>query len=296
MFTAIKCNTATAMALLGGKKCDIGKMMGFALWEEGTIINPAFGKSNLDTIIQEGRFIGAIMPDTSENNDTDQTFSETILKVRTQQDPGRKGFAFNFKQPPCYHNELMKLNGSTNWQITPILDNGAIYGWMDNDGNIRPFDAKIFVGLYKLPIMGVEDSGTRVEVDLMPKGLKNWQNKGFAAENSEIDFTEVNPVAGINITLPILTAGQTTTSVKVSNICSDASIKGLTDPASWKIERNGVLENVTAVSVTAEGYTFTHAAYKAGDKIRFVTDKNGMKVIALDTNYYSGESMIKTVA
>lgn len=298
MFTTIKCNQAEAQALLGGLMCNIGKMVGVALWRKGTIFTDNFGKSDLDALVLKNEFIGALMADGIENNDTDATYKESLMKVRSQTDPGRKGFVLTYEKPPCFHNEINKLNGSENWDVTPILDDGSIFAYRGADGKIRGFAAKIFVGLYKLPILGVDESGTRVEIDLLPKSLVNWQSSGVALANTEIDFMEVQPIAGLNITAPILTANQTTTSVKVTNLCSDAVVMGLTDATSWKLERNGVLEAVTAVSFnpnTSE-YTFTHAALQAGDSVVFLTNKNGQNVYALDTNYYSGNSRAKTVA
>lgn len=298
MFTTYKCTTAAAMALLGGLLCDVPKMVGIALWNPGTTFPDSFGKTELDTKIQAGEFIGAIMADGIENNDTDATYSESLFKIRSQTDQGRKGWNLTFEKPPCFHNELMKLNNTENWHFTPILEDGSIFAYQSPDGTRKPFPAKIFVGLYKLPILGQEEKGTVVGIDLLPKGLTQWQNNGIVLTNTEIDFTEVNPVAGLAITVPVLTAAETTTTIVVTNLCSDAPIAGLTTAANWKIERNGVLESPSAVSYNAEtkSYTLTHTAWVASDKVRFLTSENGQPIVAVDTNYYSGTSLTETVA
>ena len=298
MFTTYKCTSVAAMALLGGLFCEVPKMVGVAFWKPGTTFADNFGKTDLDTLTQNGGFIGSVMPDGIENNDTEGTYAESLMKIRSQTDLGRKGWNLNFEKSPCYHNELNKFNNSEAWHFTPILEDGSIFAYQSADGTKKPFPVKMFVGLYRLPIMGVEEKGTVVGVDLLPKALNNWQNNGIVLTNSEIDFTEVNPVAGLNIEVPILTAGATTTVLKVSNKCSDAAISGLTTPSNWKVEVNGVLASPTAVSYNAanQSYSLTHPALVAADKVRFLLSENGQNVVAVDTNYYSGTSLTKTVA
>lgn len=298
MFTTFKCDNAASMALLGGLQCEIPKMVGVAFWKPGTIFSDSFGKAELDTLTQESGFIGGVMADGIENNDAEATYSESIMKIRSQTDAGRKGWNLTFEKTPCFHNELNKLNNTENWHFTPILEDGSLFAYEGNDGVRKPFAAKLFVGMYRLPIMGVEEKGTMLGVDLLPKALWQWQNNGVVLTNSEIDFTEVNPVAGVSITAPALVAAAVTTAVKVSNLCSDAAIGGLTTVDMWKMERDGVLESVTAVSYNADTkeYTLTHAALVAGDKVRFLLSENGNNIVAIDTNYYSGTSAIKTVA
>lgn len=298
MFTTFKCDSAASVALLGGLHCDIPKMVGVALWKPGTIFTEAFDKDALDVIIQDGGFIGSIMAESIENNDTEATYSESIMKIRSQTDLGRKGWNLAFEKTPCFHNELNKLNNSENWHFTPVLEDGSIFAYRAKDGTDRPFAVKTFVGLYMLAIMGVEEKGSILGIDLLPKALNNWQNNGIVLTNDEIDFTEVNPIAGVTIVTPILVAAAVTTIVTVSNLCSDASIGGLVTADMWKLERDGVLEAVTAVSynATTKEYTLTHAALVAGQKVRFLLSENGNDIIAVDTNYYSGTSTVKTVA
>lgn len=298
MFTTFKCDNAASLALLGGLQCEIPKMVGVAFWKPGTTFTDAFGKTQLDTLIQSGGFIGGVMADSIENNDAEATYAESIMKIRSQTDAGRKGWNLTFEKTPCFHNELNKLNNTENWHFTPILEDGSLFAYEGNDGVRKPFAAKMFVGMYRLPIMGVEEKGTVLGVDLLPKALYQWQNNGIVLTNSEIDFTEVNPVAGVTITVPALVADAVTTKVKVANLCSDAAITGLTTVGMWKMERNSTLEAITAISYDADKkeYTLTHAALVAADKVRFLLAENGNSIVAIDTNYYSGTSAIKTVA
>ena len=72
---------------------------------------------------------------------------------------------------------------------------------------------------------------------------------------------------------------------------------GLTNANSWKMNRNGVLQTISAVSFNSgtQKYILTHTALVANDKVSFLTSENGINVVALDTNYYSGVSDTKTV-
>lgn len=297
MFIENKCDQKEALALLGGLFCNIGKMVGVAFWSKNTEFTSNFGKTDLDTIIQNSGFIGGLFPDAIENNDTDATYKESIMKIRSQVDLGRKGFNLTFEKSPCFHNELNKLNNSEDYGFTPIMDDGSLFAYKTSTGTRKPFPAKLFVGTFKLPIQGVEDKGTIMGVDLLPKALDNWQNNGVIISNDEIDFREVNPVAGLNIVVPILTAGATTTSIKVTNLCSSAPVLGLTEASNWKVRTNGVMSSPSAISYDAntQEYKLTHAALVANDKVAFVTSKNGRNIYIVDTNYYSGASMEKTV-
>jgi len=109
MFTQFNCSKNNAVAFLGGLQCEIPKMVGVALWKAGTTFPADFGKTELDELIQEGGFIGSVMGDGIENNNTDPTYSESIMKVRRETDGGRKGFTVTFDFP---HS-----NGSQSYNI-----------------------------------------------------------------------------------------------------------------------------------------------------------------------------------
>ena len=85
--------------------------------------------------------------------------------------------------------------------------------------------------------------------------------------------------------------------MKVTEAFSNANVTGLTDAAKWKIEEDGVIGNITNVAydASAQEYTLTHSALATGKKVRFITSDNGLRVISLDTNYYTGESETKSV-
>ena len=141
-------------------------------------------------------------------------------------------------------------------------------------------------------------AGPSLEVEIQRTGMTYWQNSSGVYESEEFEFNEISPVAGLNITFGVLTAGATTTVVSVTNLCSDSVVTGLTTATAWKMNRNGALETVSAVSfdTVTQKYTLTHTALVANDKVSFLTSENGINVVAVDTNYYSGVSDTKTVA
>lgn len=300
MFTTYKCSNKDAVAFLGGANCNIPRMTGFALWAKGTTFPTAFGKTDLDNLIKAESFIGSIMADGIENNDAEATYSESLMKIRSQTDRGRKGWNFTFRKSPCFHSELNKLNNSENWAFTPILEDGSIMVYRGKDGVLRPFPVKIFVGMYMLPIMGVEESGTVVGIDLMPNALNNMQENGVVLENSEIDFSEIEPVAALNIEIVYaLTSASTSIQVKANGKCSDVSVLGLTNAQYWKLVEvtDDKVTNITAVSYNAANkvYTLTFTADIAENKVYQVKlSENGSDVVIVGNNAYAGESALIT--
>ena len=142
-----------------------------------------------------------------------------------------------------------------------------------------------------------ELAGPSLEVEIQRTGMTYWQNSSGVYESDEFGFNELSPVAGLNITFGVLTIGATDTVVSVTNLCSDSVVTGLTNATAWKMNRNGVLEPISAVSFNpvTQKYTLTHAALIDDDKVSFLTSKNGINVVAVDTNYYSGVSDTKIV-
>ena len=116
-------------------------------------------------------------------------------------------------------------------------------------------------------------------------------------ESDEFSFNEINPIIKLAVSTGVLTNTATTTKVKVTEAFSNANVVGLTDAAKWKIEEDGVIGNITNVAydASAQEYTLTHSALATGKKVRFITSDNGLRVISLDTNYYTGESELKAV-
>lgn len=303
MFTSLKCSNKDAVAFLGGASCNIPRMIGFALWAKGTTFAANFGKTDLDNLIKGGSFIGSVMADAIENNDTEATFSESLMKIREETDRGRKGWNFTFKKSPCFHSELNKLNNSENWAFTPVLEDGSIMVYQGKDGLFRPFAAKVFVGMYRLPIMGVEESGTIVGIDLMPKALHNMQESAVVLENTNIDFAEIEPVAAVSIdVLTPLVADMTSIQVKVSGKCSDISVLGLTTAANWKVYDVGGDTEFTPTSVSYNAanqvYTLTIAntVIDANEDYEIKLSSNGSDVIIVGTSAYAGKSALLTAS
>lgn len=297
MLIANYCPTTEMMPLLGGKFCGTKRMSGFFLFERGVSFAPSFTKEDLDELVQQGKAVGFISPDSLADNNADATFSETNTLVRNQTKSGRKGWTFSFYKSNCFQNELNKLNNSENWAIAPVLEDGSIVLWKSKNGNFFPFNAKTFVSIYNQPILGGEDAGSTIEIDLVGS-LDQWQNNGQTVAATDFEWNEVNPVAGLNIEVPVLVASATTTVVTIKNLCSSATVSGLTTPAKWKMYRNGVSESVSAVAenVANQTYTFTHAALVAADKIYFSTEEDGLPIYVLDSAYYTGQSATQIVA
>ena len=201
-----------------------------------------------------------------------------------------------FDKGSCFQNELNKLDNSSDWEFIPVFEDGKALFAVKKDGKLIGFDAKLFTGTRKLKLTD-EMAGPSLEVEIQRTGMTYWQNSSGVYESDEFGFNELSPVAGLNITFGVLTAGATTTVVTVKNLCSDSAVIGLFNPDSWKMKRNGVLEAISAVSFDSvtQKYTLTHNRLVANDKVSFLTSEDGINVVALDTNYYSGVSDTKTV-
>ena len=124
-----------------------------------------------------------------------------------------------------------------------------------------------------------------------------WQNSSGVYESDEFGFNEISPVAGLNITFGVLMAGAMITEVTVTNLCSDSVVTGLANLNYWKMNRNGAFGIISVVSFNpyTQKYTLTHPALVANDKVSFITSENGINVVAVDINYYSGVSDTKIV-
>lgn len=293
-----KCNSAVSIARLGGLFCAEKSIVGFILKRKGFSINPlTFTKTVLDGLIQEDKILGMIPYFSVEDSDEDASFQTSGTGDKTKTREGTKGFKFMFDKGACFQNELQKLDNSSNYEFIPVLEDGSAQFAIKKDGTLIGFDARLFTGLRKLRLND-EMAGATLEIQIQRTGMTYWQNSADVFEADDFAWNEIAPVAGLNIVTPVLVAAATSTAVSVTNLCSDAPVVGLTDATNWKMSRNGVLEAVSAVSydpVTLK-YTLTHAALVATNKISFVTNKDGQGVYVIDTNYYSGSSMVKTVA
>ena len=292
------CNVSLMTPKLGGLFCDEKAVVGFLLKRRGFEIDPAtFNKTALDTLVQEEKLIGSISFFNAEDNDEEASYSTSITGERTKIRDGIKRYRFMFDKGSCFQNELNKLDNSSDWEFIPVFEDGKALFAVKKDGKLIGFDAKLFTGTRKLKLTD-EMAGPSLEVEIQRTGMTYWQNSSGVYESEEFEFNEISPVAGLNITFGVLTAGATTTVVSVTNLCSDSVVTGLATANNWKMSRNGKLETVSAVSfdTVTQKYTLTHTALVANDKVSFLTSENGINVVAVDTNYYSGVSDTKTVA
>lgn len=291
------CNVSLMTPKLGGLFCDEKAVVGFLLKRRGFEINPAtFNKAALDTLVQEEKLIGSISFFNAEDNDEEASYSTSITGERTKIRDGIKRYRFMFDKGSCFQNELNKLDNSSDWEFIPVFEDGKALFAVKKDGKLIGFDAKLFTGTRKLKLTD-EMAGPSLEVEIQRTGMTYWQNSSGVYESDEFGFNEISPVMGLNITFGDLIIGATTTVVTVTNLCSGSVVTGLTNVNYWKMNRNRVLEPVSAVSFNSvtQKYTLTHNTLYDGDNVSFLTSENGINVVAVDTNYYSGVSDTKIV-
>lgn len=291
------CNVSLMTPKLGGLFCDEKAVVGFLLKRRGFEINPAtFNKTALDTLVKEEKLIGSISFFNAEDNDEEASYSTSITGERTKIRDGIKRYRFMFDKGSCFQNELNKLDNSSEWEFIPVFEDGKALFAVKKDGKLIGFDAKLFTGTRKLKLTD-EMAGPSLEVEIQRTGMTYWQNSSGVYESDEFGFNEISPVAGLNITFGVLTAGANQTVVSVTNLCSDSVVTGLANLNYWKMMRNGAFGIISAVSFdpVTQKYLFSHPALAAGDKVSFLTSENGINVVAVDTNYYSGVSDTKTV-
>lgn len=291
------CGSAEMIARLGGAFCGEKLVTGFALLDRRVEIDPAtFNKTALDKIIQEDKFIGKISFFNVEDNDQEADYNTSVRKERSRSIPGTKGYRFTFDKGSSFQNELAKLDNSDNYSFVPIFEDGSALFAIKANGKLMGFACKLFVGVKKLKTTS-EVSGSTLEVDILPDAMIYWQKSENVFESDEFSFNEINPIIKLAVSTGVLTNTATTTKVKITEAFSNANVTGLTDAGKWKIEEDGVIGNITNVAydASAQEYTLTHSALATGKKVRFITSDNGLRVISLDTNYYTGESELKSV-
>jgi len=291
------CGSAEMIARLGGAFCGEKLVTGFALLDRRVEIDPAtFNKTALDKIIQEDKFIGKISFFNVEDNDQEADYNTSVRKERSRSIPGTKGYRFTFDKGSSFQNELAKLDNSDNYSFVPIFEDGSALFAIKANGKLMGFACKLFVGVKKLKTTS-EVSGSTLEVDILPDAMIYWQKSENVFESDEFSFNEINPIIKLAVSTGVLTNTATTTKVKVTEAFSNANVTGLTDASKWKIEEDGVIGNITNVAydASAQEYTLTPSALATGKKVRFITSDNGLRVISLDTNYYTGESELKSV-
>ena len=291
------CGSAEMIARLGGAFCGEKLVTGFALLDRRVEIDPVtFNKTALDKIIQEDKFIGKISFFNVEDNDQEADYNTSVRKERSRSIPGTKGYRFTFDKGSSFQNELAKLDNSDNYSFVPIFEDGSALFAIKANGKLMGFACKLFVGVKKLKTTS-EVSGSTLEVDILPDAMIYWQKSENVFESDEFSFNEINPIIKLAVSTGVLTNTATTTKVKVTEAFSNANVTGLTDAAKWKMEEDGVSGNIknVAYDASAQEYTLTHSALATGKKVRFITSDNGLRVISLDTNYYTGESELKAV-
>lgn len=297
MLKQIYCGSAEMIARLGGATCGEKLVTGFALLHRSVEIDPAtFNKKALDTLIQDDKFIGKISYFNVEDNDQEADYNTSVRKERSRSMAGTKGFRFTFDKGSAFQNELQKLDNSELYSFIPIFEDGSALFAIKSNGKLMGFACKLFVGTKKLKTTA-EVSGSTLEVDILPDAMTYWQSSENVFESDEFSFNEINPVTKIIIETAPLTNTATTTKVKATELFSGVHVLGLTDKANWKIETDGEISNISNVAYDSakNEYTLTHAALSTGKKVRFIMSNEGKRVIMLDTNYYTGESEIKTV-
>lgn len=291
MLNLVRCNTSEARARLGGLYCDDDQVVGVIFHQRGITFNPAtFTKTALDGLIQQDKIIGTVDFFNAEDNDEAPAFSTSSTGQRVKNTDGVKRFKFMFMKGSCFQNELHKLDKSEDYAMLLVLSDGSIRGAQLKDGTFKGYDCAIFTDVNKAKLTA-DGGGSTLEVDLTRNAMPYWQGASAVYSSDEVDFRELKPIAGLNIeyvTAPVNAA--TTTKVKISNLCSDAVVSGLTTTANWKLERDGVKEAVSGVAEVNGEYTFTHTALATGEKVRFVINSSGYDVYVLDTNYYAGAS------
>lgn len=298
MLNKVYCTITELIARLGGAFCGEKLVTSFALLKRGVEIDPAtFSKTKLDQLIKEDKYLGRITFYNVEDNDQEADFNTSVRKERSRTIPGTKGYRFTFDKGANFQNELAKLDNSDQYAFIPIFEDGSALFAVKRNGMLTGFACKLFVGTKKLQLTS-EVAGSTLEVDIIPDAMTYWQKSAGVYESNEFSFNEIEPIAKISVETPVLTARATTTKIKVVEAFSGANIVGLTNISDWKLEENGVIKPITKVDYNAETqeYTLTHSALVANSKVRFITSNNGLRVVAVDTNYYTGESEIQTVA
>jgi len=296
MLTLKKCDRNDGKARFGGQFCDDEQVMGFILTERGVRFDPAtFTKTILDGFIQADRVIGTIKTQTPEDADVEPSYTDLPTGESIKNTDGIKKWNLTWYKGARWQNELQKLNNSEAYSIIWVFKDDSILVQQLKDGMIKGFDVKLFTGIRKIKT-AAEGGGSMLRCDLMPSAMAAWQGSSRVFTSDEIDFLEIQPIAEVDLAVPALVGGATTTAVKITQAGSTAPMLGLTTAANWKLVRNGVEEAITSLTAVAETYTFTHAALVTGDVVYFTTKVAGYPVYVLGQGYYIGKSTPKTVA
>lgn len=295
MLKLVKCDIAGMVARLGGLFCDEKQVLGMILVDRSVTFDPAtLTKTIFDTSVQQDAVIGTIRFQTVEDADADPSFTDLPTGERIQNNRGLKRWTATFYKGGRWQNEISKLNKSERYAAIFVYDDGSILVQQLKNGMIKGFNVKLFNGIRKIRT-AAEGGGSTLMIDLDPSAMAAWQSSSANYVSDDIDFLELQAVSEVSIEVPVLTAGATSTTVKITQAGSDAPMIGLTDKAKWKMYRNGVPEEVTALTNVAGSYTFTHAALVANDEISFRTEVTGYPIYILGNGYFIGKSTPKKV-
>ncbi|WP_312394772.1 hypothetical protein [Chryseobacterium sp.] len=295
MLKLAKCNYGNMAARLGGLFCDDEMVIGIILLERSVRFDPAtFTKTVLDEFIQQDRVIGTVKIDTVEDINVAESYTDLSIGESIQNHQGIKKWNIQFYKGGKFQNELQKLNKSEAYSIMFVLKDDKVLAQQNKDGSIQGFECKLFTGIRNIKT-GAEGGGSTLRVDLTLIGMSFWQESSVLFTDDTIDFRQLQPIEAVDVVVPILEAGDTSTTVKITRAGSNAPMIGLTDKDNWKLVRNGVPEAITAITSQGENYTFTHAALVAAQEIKFVTNMTGYPIYVLDNGYFVAESNAKKV-
>lgn len=296
MLTLKNCDRNNGIPRLGGQFCDDEQVLGFILTERGVEFDPAtFTKTIMDAFIQQDRFIGTVKTQTIEDADVDPSFTDLPTGESIKNNDGLKKWNLTFYKGGRWQNELEKLNNSENYSVIWVFKDDSLLVQQLKSGMIKGFDVKLFTGIRKIKT-AAEGGGSMLRMDLTVSAMAAWQGSSAVYASDEINFLELQPIAEVNMEVPVLVAGATTTVIRITQAGSNSPQLGLDDKDNWQMIRNGVPEAITTLTAVNGNYTFTHAALTAGDDIQFVTNMAGYPVYVLGQGYFVGESTVKNVA
>lgn len=290
-----KCGVAGLVARLGGIFCAEKRVIGMILIDRSVRMDPALlTKTKFDELIQQDLVIGTIKFHAVEDANVDRTFTTLNTGKDIPATRGLKKWTATYYRGGRYQNELYKLDGSERYSAIWVYEDGSILAKKLKDGMIKGVDVSLFTGIKNL-MTGTDAVGSTLMINIEPYEMEAWQGAMTEYVSDDIDFAELQPIADVDITVPVLTAGATTTAVEITQAGTDAPMIGLDNKANWRMYRNGVAEAVTALTQVGKTYTFTHAALVANDEISFRTEMTGYPVYVLSSGYYVGKSAAKKV-
>jgi hypothetical protein len=295
MLYEVKCGLSDLIARLGGMFCDGKQIVGFNLYTRDVKRDMAtFNKTALDEIIQQDKFIGCVKFFTAENAYEDPTFATSAMGDRYKQTPGSVRWKFTFMKGVRFHNEMSELDGSSSYSIAFVDIDGKEYAKKNLDGTISGFKINIFTDNLRIRT-AAEGQGSNMWVDILAEEIEAWNKQSVVIGSSEFKFTDIEPIEEVELKVPVLTAGATTTVIEITRAGSDAQMVGLTDKDNWEIVSDEVEGPITALTSVAGKYTFTHAALVTNKTVYFKTNMDGYPIYVLDTGYYVGKSTPKKV-